>query len=902
MSSEPRSFELDDFQREAIASVDRGRSVLVSAPTGSGKTIVAEHAVEVALASSTRAFYTTPIKALSNQKFHDLVEIHGAGRVGLLTGDTSINGDAPVVVMTTEVLRNMIHTRSSGLHGLSWVVLDEVHYLQDAYRGSVWEEIIIHLPRSVRLVCLSATVSNAPELAAWIEAVRGPTDVVVETRRPVTLDNWFLADDRQTGELVMIETLIDGEPNPDGHRFDSDQRDVPRNTRGGRPQRRWATPGRTGVIELLAARDMLPALYFIFSRAACDDAVRSCMRMGLSFTTPEERDRIREIAEHHVSNLTDEDLRVLEYDHWLAALESGVAAHHAGMVPPFKEAVEKCFIAGLVRVVFATETLALGINMPARSVVIEKLTKYTGDGHDFLTAAQFTQLTGRAGRRGIDDHGHAIVLWSPFVSFQDSARLVASRSFRLTSSFRPTYNIAANLVRRYSAEEAHRLLSMSFAQYQADADIVRLEAHLTARRETLDALRDESRCERGDVIEYRRLLDRGRGMKGGGGAGSSSDGSIEQALRRVKPGDVLVVDHLEEHVAVLSVSQRRGGGTRLRAITARRRLLTIGSADLAEAPDIVGSIPLPVPYAPSKTSFQKQVVAGLSRVSSGRPRKRSADGGTRAPNGIDTHPVHSCPQRDAHLRALRRATRIADELRTTEDRIRNRADSLAEVFDRVLQVLEEWGHLDGWALSEKGEQLVRIFHECDLLIAEALVAGLFDDVDAPTVAGLASSFIYEHRNSAPEIGRWFPSRDVAARADEITDLATAINGTERRLGLPTTRQPDATFFPLAHAWSSGESFDRILDDDDLSGGDFVRTIKQLIDLLRQMGDAAPVDATAAAARIAADSLFRGVVSASAPATIGASSADDIVADPSDPFGGEHSVSMAEGGSGGDLGS
>jgi ATP-dependent RNA helicase HelY len=876
-------FELDGFQIEAIRSVDAGRSVLVSAPTGSGKTIVAEHAVRVALASSTRAFYTTPIKALSNQKYHDLVEIHGVDRVGLLTGDTSINGDAPVVVMTTEVLRNMIHTRSHALDGLSWVVLDEVHYLQDAYRGSVWEEIIIHLPRSVRLVCLSATVSNAPELAQWIETVRGATDVVVETQRPVTLDNWFLADDRHTGELVMIETLLEGEPNPDGHRFDSDQRDVPRNTRGGRPQRRWATPGRTAVIELLAARDMLPALYFIFSRAACEDAVRSCMRSGLSFTTADERFRIREIAEHHVANLTDDDLRVLEYDRWLSALESGVAAHHAGMVPPFKEAVEKCFIAGLVRVVFATETLALGINMPARSVVIEKLTKYTGDGHDFLTAAQFTQLTGRAGRRGIDAHGHAIVLWSPFVTFQDSARLVASRSFRLTSSFRPTYNIAANLVRRHSADEAHRLLSLSFAQYQADADIVRLEAHLATRRETLEELQSEARCDRGDLIEYRRLLDRGRGGKEAGGTTRGPSSSIEQALRKVKPGDVLVLDHLDNHVAVLSVSQRRGGGTRVKVISPRRQVLTIGASDLAEPPDVVGTINLPVPFTPSKTSFQKQVVAGLTRVSTGRPRKRSSDGGAGPSRGIDAHPVHGCPKRDAHLRALRRATRVADELRSTEERIRNRADSLAEVFDRVLQVLEEWGHLDGWALSEKGEQLVRIFHECDLLIAEALVAGLFDDVDAPTVAGLASCFIYEHRNSAPEITKWFPSRDVASRADSLMNLAVAINGTERRLGLPPTRQPDATFFPLAHAWSSGEAFDRILDDDDLSGGDFVRTIKQLIDLLRQMGDAAPVESTATAARVAADSLFRGVVSASAPASVASSSVPIENVDDIDPL-------------------
>jgi ATP-dependent RNA helicase HelY len=847
-------FELDRFQVEAIASVTSGRSVLVSAPTGSGKTVVAEHALALALACGGRAFYTTPIKALSNQKFHDLVEQHGPRNVGLLTGDTSINGDAPIVVMTTEVLRNMIHSRSHGLTGLVWVVLDEVHYLQDAYRGSVWEEIIIHLPRSVALVCLSATVSNAPELAAWIEAVRGPTDVVVETARPVTLDNWFIADDRQTGDSVMIETLDGGEPNRAGFRFDTASAGAG-GAKGGRYQRRWATPGRTEVIELLAGRSMLPALYFIFSRAACDDAVRSCVRAGLRFTTDADRERIREIAEHHVGNLTDEDLRVLEYDRWFDALQCGIAAHHAGMVPPFKEAVEKCFIAGLVKVVFATETLALGINMPARSVVIEKLTKYNGDGHDMLTAAQFTQLTGRAGRRGIDDHGHAVVLWSPFVTFEDSARLAASRSFRLTSSFRPTYNIAANLVRRHSAEESHRLLSLSFAQFQADADIVRLESHLEGRRAVLAALREEASCERGDVEGYRTLLDRGRAPGG-------SVSSIESALRQIRPGDVLSLDVSTDRVAVLSVSQRRGGATRLKVITTRRQLLSIGAADLTEAPEVVATITLPVPFTPSKTSFQKQVVAGLQRVGAGRPRRRG--GTSQSQESPDHHPVHGCPDRDSHLRALRRLRRVEDELRTTEDLIRSRVDSLSDVFDRVLQVLEEWGHLDGWALSSKGENLVRIFHECDLLIAEVIAEGLLDGLDPPTLAGVVSSFIYEHRNSAPEITEWYPSRDVADRCEAICEIGIDLNRSERRHGLPLTRQPDPSFFALAHSWSSGENLEDLLGEDEISGGDFVRTMKQLIDLLRQIADAAPDPVTAACARSSAESLFRGVVAASAP--------------------------------------
>ncbi len=857
MTSAPPPFALDVFQLDAIRAVDAGHSVLVSAPTGSGKTIVAEHAINVALESGGRAFYTTPIKALSNQKFHDLVEMHGSDRVGLLTGDTSINGDAPIVVMTTEVLRNMIHSRSAGLVGLRWVVLDEVHYLQDAYRGSVWEEVIIHLPREILLVCLSATVSNAPELAEWITTVRGQTDVVVETKRPVTLDNWFIADDRQSGDLVMIDTLLEGEPNREGFRFDSDPRDARRNTQGHRLQRRWATPGRTAVIELLHEKSMLPALYFIFSRAACDDAVRSCARFGLNFTSTEERLRIREIAEHHVANLSEEDLRVLEYDRWLDALESGIAAHHAGMVPPFKEAVERCFIEGLVKVVFATETLALGINMPARTVVIEKLTKYNGDGHDVLTAAQFTQLTGRAGRRGIDHHGHAVVLWSPFVSFEEASRLVASRSFRLTSSFRPTYNIAANLVRRHSASEAHRLLSLSFAQFQADADIVRLESQLESRRTTLAALKDESRCERGDVLEYRRLLDRGRKN-----TSSGPSNAIEAALARTKPGDILLVDDDSERVAVLSVSQRRGGSTRLKVITTRRRMLTIGAADLSEPPEVVATISLPAPFAPSKTSFQKQVVAALQRVDSG---KRSRRPKSAPSDGADSHPVHGCPDRDAHLRALRRAQRLAEEIRTSEERIRARNESLVEIFDRVLQVLEQWGHLDGWALSETGEMLVSIFHECDLLIAEVLSAGLLDGLDAPTLAGLVSGFIYEHRNSAPDIREWFPSTAIAQRASAIERISVDLENSERMLGLPTTRRPDMKFLPIAHAWASGEDLERILSEDEISGGDFVRTMKQLIDLLRQIGDSARDPQTARTARIAAESLFRGVVAASSPA-------------------------------------
>ena len=515
-----RGFPLDPFQQRALDALDAGEHVLVAAPTGSGKTVVAEYAVERALAAGAKAFYTTPLKALSNQKYTDLVRVHGTSQVGLLTGDNSINGDAPIVVMTTEVLRNMIYAASPALDGLRWVVLDEVHYLQDRYRGPVWEEVIVHLDSSVGLVCLSATVSNAEEVATWIETVRGPTAAVIEEHRPVTLENRYLVGERGRDTLHLLPTFITQHgqlrANPEAAKLDT------RATRHagsrGRPRTSLRTPGRVETVDRLEAEDMLPAIVFVFSRAGCDQAVQQCLAAGLRLTDPAERAQIRAIAEEKTNSLPDADLEVLRYDSWLAGLEAGFAAHHAGMVPPMKEAVEEAFAAGLVKVVFATETLALGINMPARSVVIEKVSKFTGERHEFLTPGEYTQLTGRAGRRGIDERGYAIVCWSPFVPFEQVASLASRRTDALRSSFRPTYNMAANLVRRYSQFEAHHLLNLSFAQFHADRDVVALERQLDRSRQMLERRRAAAESEQGDVDEYRRLkgeLDAARKNRGG---------------------------------------------------------------------------------------------------------------------------------------------------------------------------------------------------------------------------------------------------------------------------------------------------------------------------------------------------------------------------------------------------
>jgi ATP-dependent RNA helicase HelY len=852
-------FRLDGFQVQAMEAIDAGRSVLVAAPTGSGKTVVAEYAVAKALEEGGKAFYTTPLKALSNQKFGDLSRAYGPERVGLLTGDNAINGDAPAVVMTTEVLRNMIYASSPTLDGLRYVVLDEVHFLGNEYRGPVWEEVIIHAPQDVALVCLSATVSNAEELADWIGTVRGPTEAVIEEKRPVQLHHLYMVGDRESDELHLLPTFVDGRPNAEAARLDSGTASAARGERWrGRPRGRLHTPRRADVTERLADENMLPAITFIFSRQACDDAVRQCVDAGLRLTTPEERGAIRTIAEAKSETLSDEDLRVLGYGSWLAGLEAGFAAHHAGMVPPFKEAVEQAFAAGLLKMVFATETLALGINMPARSVVIEKLSKFTGERHEFLTPGEYTQLTGRAGRRGIDEVGYAVVLWSPFVPFDQVAGLASTRTYTLTSSFRPTYNMAANLVRRYPPDAAHHLLNLSFAQYRADRDVVRLETQLDKSERMLKSYQRDAHCELGDIAEYRSLVQQQ----------SARPRPQRVTLQGIRLGDVLLAEGGKSGgpVVVISVAHRQREDIRLGTLTPARRYLSLTSRDFRAEPAVVGHVDLPTPYAPRNPGFQRAAAETLAKARLRSPRRAVPSGGDGSrEDPVAAHPVHECPERRRHLRALERAERLEKDVRRLERRIQGRTESLARQFDRVLRVLEALGYVDGWSLTPAGEQLTRIYHEADLLVAEALRLGLFDDLDPTAVAALASAFTYETRGPAGAAARpapWFPSPRVKHRWAELEKLAAELNEIEDEAGLTLTRQPDPGFFAAAYGWAAGEGLAEVIAEEELSGGDFVRNIKQLIDLLRQLGDVAPAPATAAAARAAADRLFRGVVSAS----------------------------------------
>ena len=854
------NFPLDRFQVQAMDALDDGQSVLVAAPTGSGKTVVAEYGIEAALRSGRRAFYTAPIKALSNQKFRDLVGRYGPERVGLLTGDNAINGDAPVVVMTTEVLRNMIYAKSSALDDLDLVVLDEVHFLQDTYRGPVWEEVIIHLPDYVQLVCLSATVSNANELTEWITTVRGPTTAVLEDKRPVRLENLFMVGDKTAEHLHMLPTIVNDRPNPVAMRLTDEGAQQWRTGRGARSvhaRRKLYAPSRLEVVERLDNENMLPAIYFIFSRNQCDVAAKNCLAAGLVLTNGEQRERIREIVDARLAGIEPADLAVLGYGQFLAQLEAGIAAHHAGMVPPFKEVVEACFTEGLVRIVFATETLAVGINMPARTVVIDKLTKFTGEHHAMLTPGEYTQLTGRAGRRGIDELGQAIVLWNPFTTFDQVAALATSRSFHLNSAFRPTYNMAANLVRTYSSEQAHHLLNLSFAQYQADGDVVRMESRLGRRQAQLLELTEQAASPYGDLDDYRRRL---RNAERAEIHQTGRDDPVDLAIMKLRPGDVLYVrkGKYSGRAAVIATAKRKGG-MRVTTVTTRRDMLMLSAPDFDEPPKSLGRVELPAVFAPNRTDYQREVAQRLERVRllPQEPREQVA---TTAAEGY--HPVEDDPDLKHRLKAAAQADRIGREVEEIRSRVKGRSQSIARDFDRVLGILEAWGYVDRWKLTEAGEMLARTFHECDLLIVEAVRQGLLDDLDPPTLAGLASVFVYEHRSpDAPPLA-WFPNGAVRKRWLQIAALSAELQEIEEEDGLIVHRAPDPTFLAIAYAWAAGEGFAEVVEAEELTGGDFVRTMKQLIDLLRQIAINAPVAATRRAADQAGESLFRGVVAAS----------------------------------------
>jgi ATP-dependent RNA helicase HelY len=896
-------FELDDFQLRACRALEDGSGVLVAAPTGAGKTVVGEFAVHLSLAEGRKCFYTTPIKALSNQKYADLVARHGAANVGLLTGDNAINGDAPIVVMTTEVLRNMLYARSPTLKNLGHVVMDEVHYLADRMRGAVWEEVIIHLPQSVRLVSLSATVSNTEEFADWLVTVRGHTEVVVDEHRPVPLWQHMLVGKRVFDLFDSADAAAAREVDPELLRHTRELmrrqevfapgrgRDRGR-TRG--PRTGGLVPSRPAVIERLDAEGLLPAITFIFSRAGCDAAVQQCLRAGLRLTTPEEREEIRRVVERRTAQLDAADLQVLGYWEWFEGLQRGLAAHHAGMLPTFKEVVEELFVRGLVKAVFATETLALGINMPARTVVLEKLVKFNGETHADITPGEYTQLTGRAGRRGIDVEGHAVVLWQPGVDPKQVAGLASTRTYPLRSSFRPSYNMAVNLVGSVGRVRARELLESSFAQFQADRSVVGLARQVQRNVEALDGYGEAMTCHLGDFTEYAQLrasIKKREAALSRTGAAQRRAATAE-SLDKLRPGDVIRVTQGRRAglAVVVDPGTQALGDSRPLVVTEDRWAGRLSLADFTDTVEPVSRVRVPRNFNPRSPQMRRDLASTLRNVHDDvdRPsRRRSRSAAADDPElaelraAMRRHPAHGCDDREDHARWAERHLRLQRDTDVLRERVASRTGSLARTFDKVCRLLERRGYLtpepeavpEGdvdvrGAVTPAGRRLARIWSESDLLVAECLRTGVWDSLGPAELAGAVSAVVYEGRRVDDDSAA-MPRGPLADALGQALRLWQDLESEEAEQGLSLTREPDFGFVWPVYRWARGESLERVLRsasglEGELSAGDFVRWSRQVVDLLDQIAGAADDGSTLrATARAAVDAVRRGVVAQSA---------------------------------------
>jgi ATP-dependent RNA helicase HelY len=869
---ETKDFPLDHFQIDACKALESGNSVLVAAPTGSGKTVVGEFAIFLAQHRESKAFYTTPIKALSNQKFHELIDVYGESKVGLLTGDVSINGDAPIVVMTTEVLRNMLYVQSSTLKGLLHVIMDEVHYLADRSRGAVWEEVILHLPPSVQITALSATVSNIEEFGAWLTSVRGETTVVLEEHRPVPLWQWVAAD-KEIHDLFMDET---------GNRINPALinlfRDDQRQMKGVRGRQRYSrhTPFKERLIRDMDQEGLLPAIWFIFSRKGCDQAVEHCLNANVKLTSAAERSEILRQISTRTHDLPDDDLSALNFGNWSEALSRGIAAHHAGLIPRFKEIIEELFQQGLIKLVFATETLALGINMPARSVVIEKLSKWNGETHVALTAGEYTQLTGRAGRRGIDDEGNSIVLWHENFDPLVLGGLASTRTYPLKSSFKPGYNMAVNVIDSLGFERTESLLNESFAQFQSDKGSAGLLIQKRKNEEALIGYADAMTCHLGDFLEYSSIRNRISEIEKGNVKSNRFilNSSIEETLRSLQIGDVIMAQHGRRTgpVVILENMSDASAEPKIMTMNLAKEVRRMRRSDFVAEVEVIGKIKLPNNFHARSASAKNDLLSKLKKVpvsGSVRHKNRSIDEETEIAIQslrieMRNHACHGCNDREEHARWSERYFRLQRETLNIDEQLHKRSNIIAKDFESVCNILLELGYLIGnrpnLETTQIGKQLKGIHAESTLLISEAINSGVFEDLNPSEMAAVVSVFVYESRKDESE-GLRMNNPKVASAIAEINQQFLTIRAVETAHKMNTISKPDPGFAPLIYNWANGNNLLQVLRRTEISAGDFVRTTRRIIDVLEQISHVAN-EKVRTSSQDAVSLLRRGIVSAS----------------------------------------
>jgi superfamily II RNA helicase len=838
-------FKLDKFQLDAIASLNANRSVVVCAPTGSGKTLIGEYAIHRALNSNGRVFYTTPLKALSNQKWRDFGQQFGPKNVGLLTGDTSINRDAPILVMTTEIFRNMLYGTPIGevgtsLVGVEAVVLDECHYMNDRQRGTVWEESIIYCPKEIQLVALSATVANSQQLTDWISQVHGPTDLIYSDFRPIPLEFYF-------GNPKGIFPLL----NPENNKINLRLKPKPgQQTSGKRPE----GPSLSFVLSQLQQREMLPAIYFIFSRRGCDQAVAEVSNLALVNETEKQllKTRIEEFLTRY-----PEAARVGQVE----PLYRGIAAHHAGILPTWKGLVEELFQEGLIKVVFATETLAAGINMPARTTVISTLSKRTDRGHRLLTASEFLQMAGRAGRRGMDKKGYVVTLQTPFEGAKEAAYLATSKADPLVSQFTPSYGMVLNLLQTHTLEEAKELIERSFGQYLSTLHLEPNRKAIQKLQKEADVLQNLFQQINTDLIgNYEKLQQRLKAerqlfktLQQQSADILSSD--IAAALPFAVAGTVLSLKG--KHVPVATpipavlVNKKPGPGQTpyLICLGKDNRWYVIGVNDVvgfhAELPrlsrvdnvsgpppemqikfgsvrtgteetgEIARSIPLPPPPEDAP-----EVAAQYQRVKAVEAQ-------------LENHPIHQWGNPGTLIKRYRRLITLQTEIRLLQEKLDQESQRHWDEFLDLIQILQSFGCLDELTPTVLGQAAAAIRGDNELWLGLALMSGELDELGPHHLAAAAAALVTETPRPDSE-SRYIPSEEVQEALSQLRGIRRQLFQVQRRHNVALPVWLEDELIGLVEQWALGVDWVQLCENTSLDEGDVVRMLRRTLDFLSQI--------------------------------------------------------------------
>ena len=850
-------FELDDFQQEAIAALQAGKSVVVCAPTGSGKTLIGEYAIYRALSRGKRVFYTTPLKALSNQKLRDFRHEFGPDMVGLLTGDMSFNREAPILVMTTEIFRNMLYGTPIGevgtsLTGVEAVVLDECHYMNDRQRGTVWEESIIYCPAEVQLVALSATVANSDQLTDWIGRVHGPTELIYSDFRPVPLQFHFA---NQKGLFPLLEA---GTKKVNARLVPKKKQQ--KETRGNIP-----VPNLPDILSGLQQRDMLPAIYFIFSRKGCDRAVGE---MGnLSLVTEKESASLRRIVDDFLER-NPEARRAGQVE----PLYQGVAAHHAGILPAWKGLVEELFGMGLIKVVFATETLAAGINMPARTTVISTLSKRTDRGHRLLNASEFLQMAGRAGRRGMDEVGYVVTVQTPFEGAKEAAYLATAGADALSSQFTPSYGMVLNLLQTHTLEEAKELVERSFGQYistlhlqpqQAEIDILKrelaaIEAQLDSSGKniaSLEKLLANYEKLQGRVKEEKRILKtleqqaeeiRLKDMSVAvafaviGTVLSLKGKHVPTAKRPQAPAlpAVLVAkipgpgqapylvclgrDNRWYVVAISDVAALYAEIPRLSVVDSlgvppemamRLGQCRLGNEDTAAIARLIPEMPTPTP--PPEAIAQQQRIAALEQQ-------------------LENHPLHEWGNPASLLKRQRRRGGLVKEISDRQEQLEKKRARYWEEFLNLIAILQSFGCLDGLMPTMLGKACAAIRGDNELWLGLSLMSGEFNELDPHHLAAACAGLVTEV--SRPDSWtRYTLSPEVLEALDNLQrGLRRRVFQVQHRHDVAIPIWLEREIVTLVEQWALGVEWLDIVANTSLDEGDVVRILRRTLDFLSQV--------------------------------------------------------------------